>query len=151
MRVHIPTEFARKPRSLKELDRWKATEFRQFLLYTGPIILYRILDPAIYNNFLLLFSAISILVCPRLSSNYAEYAKTLLKTFVNHYADIYGKDLVVYNVHGLIHLPDDVKMHGPLDTFSSFPFENYLQKLKKWLGNHSFLLLRLSEEFQNNV
>jgi len=35
----FPSEFNRLPRSLEELEYWKATEFRSFLLYTGPIVL----------------------------------------------------------------------------------------------------------------
>ena len=46
--------FARKIKSLQEAKIWKATEFRQFLLYTGPVVLHGILKPTFYQNFLLL-------------------------------------------------------------------------------------------------
>jgi len=57
----IPSEFARKPRSLHDVDRWKATEFRQFLLYTGIVVLKSVMAPTFYNHFLSLSIAIRIL------------------------------------------------------------------------------------------
>ena len=53
-----PCEFSRKPRSLADIHRWKATEFRQFLLFTGPVVLRNILPQELYDNFLLLHVAI---------------------------------------------------------------------------------------------
>ncbi|KAG1657415.1 hypothetical protein GQR58_023391 [Nymphon striatum] len=50
LRSHIPSEFARKPRSVREVDRWKATEFKQFLLYTGPVVFTSIIPQEWYNN-----------------------------------------------------------------------------------------------------
>jgi len=38
----IPNEFNCKPRRLDDLPRWKATEYRQFLLYTGIIVLHSV-------------------------------------------------------------------------------------------------------------
>lgn len=35
---HVPIEFQRKPRSLTYVKKWKATEYRQLLLYSGPSI-----------------------------------------------------------------------------------------------------------------
>ena len=32
---YIPTQFAHKPRPSEYLENWKATDFRQVLLYTG--------------------------------------------------------------------------------------------------------------------
>lgn len=46
----MPSDFVRNPRSVLEMDRWKATEFRQFLLYTGPIALKQVLKPEMYNH-----------------------------------------------------------------------------------------------------
>lgn len=131
LRKYIPLEFARKPRTLRDVDRWKATEFRMFLLYIGPVILPVYLDTNIYQNFMLLFCSIAILVSPTLSSLHWQYADTLLKMFVTHFGQIYGKEALVYNVHSLVHLAQDVRQHGCLDNFSAFPYENHLQKLKK--------------------
>ncbi|XP_049425227.1 uncharacterized protein LOC125884374 isoform X1 [Epinephelus fuscoguttatus] len=131
LRDHIPVEFARKPRTLRELDRWNATEFRMFLLYIGPVILPSYLDTNIYNNFMLLFSGIAILVSPTLSSLYCQYSETLLQMFVTHFGQICGKDSLVFNVHSLVHLAQDVRLHGCLDNIAAFPYENHLQMLKK--------------------
>lgn len=130
-RKHIPTEFARKPRALKYIDRWKATELRQFLLYTGPILGEGILSEDVLKHFRMLFCAIYILASPELSQTLCDYAGELLELFVASSPDFYGKEFVVLNIHSLKHLASDVKRFGPLDAFSAFPFENHLQLLKK--------------------
>jgi len=82
--AHTPQEFARKPRSLVYLDRWKATELRQFLLYSGPLVLLKKLEDTKYNNFLLFSFAIRILLSPNLCNKkeLIDYSKQLLLQFV---------------------------------------------------------------------
>ena len=67
LKQFIPQSFAPKPRSLSDNDRWKATKFRQFLLYTRKIALHDILREDLYHHFLVFSVAISILVCPSLA------------------------------------------------------------------------------------
>jgi len=38
-----------------------------------------------------------------------------------------------YNVHSVVHLADESRLHGVLDNVSCFVFENYLGKIKKLL------------------
>ena len=131
IREYIPSSFSRKPRSLREFRMWKATEFRQFLLYTGPVVLKGRLSTRWYKNFMLLSVAMRILLSPALCSKYCDYADKLLKCYVNNYAKIYGPEQVVYNTHSLIHLADDARRFGSLDSVSCFPFENHLGTLSK--------------------
>lgn len=58
-RNFIPREFVRKPRQIEEFGQWKATELRQFLLYT--VILHKKLHSTIYSHFLCLHVAIRLL------------------------------------------------------------------------------------------
>ncbi|KAL2095482.1 hypothetical protein ACEWY4_010201 [Coilia grayii] len=134
LRGKMPSEFARQPRALHELDRWKATELRQFLLYTGPVVLKTVLSPERYRHFLSLSVAMSIMLesDDRTRNAYLQYAHELLKHFVMCCADLYGKTFPVYNVHGLIHLHEDAgHFNCSLNDLSCFPFENYLQQIKK--------------------
>lgn len=84
----------------------------------------------VYKHFLLLHCAIYILNSPSLMQMYCNYANTLLRTFISHSAAFYGQKFVVYNVHSLSHLASECKVHGKLDDFSAFQFENKLQSIK---------------------
>ncbi|XP_034060980.1 uncharacterized protein LOC117546329 isoform X1 [Gymnodraco acuticeps] len=130
---HTPCEFNRKPRGLNELDRWKATELRSFILYWGPVVLKDCLPSEIYDNFMLFSVAMYLFLSPGISGQKVELAHRLMISFVEHFGQLYGRDQIVFSVHQLIHLADEYKQFGPLDNVSGFPFENYLGQIKHLL------------------
>ena len=144
LRPHIPSPFARKPRGLHELAHWKATEFRQFLLYTGVTVLRDVLDKDLYDHFCLLCIASRILICPKLAEKYLPYARQLLIHFVEKMETLYRRSSIVYNIHSLLHLCDDVQNNGSLDNISAFPFENYLQTFKYMVRKKSDVIVQVA-------
>ena len=89
LRKSIPNCFARKPRSFEEIDRWKATELRQFLLYTGKIVLKGIIPDDQYQHFLVLNVAINLLLGERKRETCYKYVHDLLKYCVFLYFCIF--------------------------------------------------------------
>ncbi|CAG7732469.1 unnamed protein product [Allacma fusca] len=130
---YSPSEFVRKPRSFRYLDHFKSTEYRQFLLYTGPVILYGILPTEKFDHFILLHVACRILCTNNVPDEYLVLAQQLLVKFVEEGKKIYGKEFLVYNIHSLVHVVDDVRRYGALDSYSAWPFENRMQFFKKLL------------------
>ena len=94
-----------------------------------------------YDNFMLLFVGIYILANPALCYDLSDYAQSILVQFVHHFSELYGPQHIVYNVHGITHLANDVKNFGCLDKLSAFPFENYLGFLKRLVRQPTFPLL----------
>lgn len=127
-----PAEFARRIRGLDVLRFWKGTEFRIFLFYTGPVILKSILSPEAYNHFLALHCAVRI-CSSTLVETHLLIAEKLFKFFAEKYMEIYGEQRVSYNPHNIVHVADNVRRFGKLDSFSCFPSETKLYFLKKLL------------------
>jgi len=100
------------------------------LLYDGVLVFRNYLDKNIYKLFLLLHCGIYILRSPVFVKNLCGYADQLLRTFIKHSADVFGKKFVVYNVHSMCHLSKECEEHGALDSFSAYPFENKLFSIK---------------------
>lgn len=132
LKSNFTCEFSRKPRRLEEVPRWKATEFRTFLVYVGPIILKGVVNDRCFKNFMSLNIAMIILLSPDFES-LVDYAQELLNYFVKTFGQIYGEYLMSHNIHGLLHLVEDYKKYGPLDNCSTFPFENYMKVIKSML------------------
>ena len=87
-------------------------------------------------SFLTLSVAMSIMLDSRCATtgSYLQYACDLLRYFVTKAKDLYGTTFTSYNVHNLVHLHEDIIHFGTsLDNFSCFPFENYLQIMKKFV------------------
>lgn len=144
MKDRIPYEFQRKPRSLFQFAKWKATEFRFFLLYSGPIVLKRILNKSLYKHFLLLHVACRILCTQELAIRYNAYAKHCLRNFVTILKKCYGPASQIINMHNLIHLADDViNTQCHLSEITAFPFESTLGKLKKFIRSGNRPLAQL--------
>ena len=65
------------------------------------------------------------MVCPSLYQDHRVYANELLTCFVANCEKLYGKGMLVYNVHMLLHLTSNVDNVGNLDECSAFPLEVY--------------------------
>jgi len=141
-RDFFPSEFVRLPRSLNDIEYWKANELRTFLLFTGPIILKGRLKKQFYFHFIKLHCAIKILATPALYSTKNEIAYNLIVEFVKEFKTYYGSHFMTHNIHSLIHLPYYAKIHGCLDNFSAFKYENYFGLLKKKHFTFSFSFTR---------
>jgi len=102
------------------------------MLYTGPVVMHGIVKDDVYIHFLLLHTTLRVLSSSSPSIMNLQFAKQALQLFVEQAEIIYGASFLLYNVHALLHLVDDVIKLGPLDFFSAFPFENNMRVFKRY-------------------
>lgn len=113
----------------------------------------RLFIPTHFPIFFLIFlSPFEFFVAhPSLYQKYNNVAKKLLVSFVKSYTELYGEETVSFNVHVLIHLADGANKHGPLDSYSCYPFEAYIKNIKRYLHAQSKPLQQIFNRLQEDL
>lgn len=142
-----PSDINRAIRPFNTVGDWTGTEFRTFLLKTGPVVLKDHLPIDAYNHFLALHCAITICTTESLLI-YKDVAEALLLEFVTRVGEIYGDDAYRYNFHSLEHIVDDVRQFGVLDAQSAFKYESNLGVLKRLLRSGNKPLQQAANRIQ---
>jgi hypothetical protein len=139
----ITSDFTRTPRPFIEAPRYKAAECRQFLLYTGAVLLKPYMQPDIYNSFMKYHCAARLLHHNTQTTESLDLAQKLLAEFV---LESVGFLNTTYNIHNLLHITDCVRQFGPLESFSNYKYENYLQSLKKGIKKATYVLKQIKNQ-----
>uniref|UniRef100_A0A4Y0BCY6 Transposase domain-containing protein n=1 Tax=Anopheles funestus TaxID=62324 RepID=A0A4Y0BCY6_ANOFN len=132
--ITLPSEVNRKLRGLDDLKYWKGSELSSFLLYASIVVLRGNISAEAYQHFMLYFVAITLL-SSNVYKDLWDDASDMLSDFVSNYDEIYGEGFISSNMHNLLHVTEEVKRFGPLNTMSTYPFENALQHMKGMLRN----------------
>ena len=127
-----PSNIKRLPRSILSRKYWKASEWRNFLLFYSPIFLRSLLPKDYFRHWILLvYSIFQLMIIPVTMSSISS-AELALYKFVQMVQQLYGIEHVTYNVHLLTHLAASVERWGPLWSHSAFFFEDANGKLLKY-------------------
>lgn len=132
------------------MARWKGTQYRAFLHYVGIVVLKDYLQRDVYNHFLLLFCAATICSAKRYFK-LLPLARDMLNQYIEIFKEIYGEQYVTSNIHNLAHLVDDVERYGVLESFSAYPFENLLGKLKRKIRNGNRPLQQIAKRIVEGI
>lgn len=130
---YCPSEFGRRPRDISKYSKFKAVEFRQILLYTAPAVLLDVFAEEYYLHFMLLHCVMRLLVSEGTSPVLYDFCQEAIEIYVRTCELLYGEPFMSYNVHGLLHVVDDVRNLGPLETFSAYCYENNMPEFRKRL------------------
>ncbi|XP_051159327.1 uncharacterized protein LOC127291530 [Leptopilina boulardi] len=140
--IKPPTELTRCPQSIKNRCRWKASEWKNFILYFSLVCLRKLKTTKkkkYYQHWFLFVYSINIFSKTKISEVEFSKASEAIRLFVLKFEDLYGKEYMKYNVHLLLHIPQSVKNFGALWAWSTFPYEHYNGVIKKLFKGTQYL------------
>jgi hypothetical protein len=128
VKIRVPHDFGRKPRSLEDIKNFKATEYHDLLLYFMLPLVRQFLPGDYFHHFVVLVTAITMLLS-KPTHKEVEIADIILKYFVKEMDPLYEPESMTMNTHSPCHLAQQLRDHGPLWSNSMFPFESTIKEI----------------------
>lgn len=133
-----PYHISRKPRSLDDVQQWKASEFKSFMLYCSIPVLFGLLPEPYFNHYILLVDSIFVLLGTSITQSDLRRARYMIAQFCSQIEELYGKRFMTFNVHSLGHICNKVEDLGPLWAHSCFFYEDLNGDLRNLFhGSHN--------------
>jgi len=123
--IQPPCEITRIPQSIKQRTQWKASEYKNFLLYYSLICLDGLLPKKYVKHWLLYVYSINIYLKTKILDDQYITATFVIRKFVLDVEKLYGIHFMSYNIHLLLHIPAAVQKFVALWAWSTFPFESF--------------------------
>ncbi len=132
----VPSNTNRYVRTMNEFARWKANEWKTFLLVCVPLLRGHLKEPYL-GNFSCFVYSVFLMCSSSITEGDLTQADELMRQFCGKITLYYGKEVSSYNCHLLLHAVTCVRNHGPLWSYSLFPFEHANGQLtRKVKGKH---------------
>ena len=125
LQIKPPATITRVPWSIQQHRHyWKAAEYRAWLLFYSIPVMLNILPTEYLAHHMLLVESVFILLQTSISPTMITKAEMMIKHYCFKMQAYYSMRCMTANLHHLLHLPQIVLQHGPLHTYSCFPFES---------------------------
>jgi len=132
--------FSRLPRTFLDLQDYKCSEGRVFLLYISPIVFEKYLPSDIYESFKDFFVAMTIMESQALieTEGFLDLADVCMRRFCRKMDKLLGCGISTPNLHLASHLHLYAAKYGALTAQSCFSFESYNSFFRKFIkpGQH---------------
>lgn len=122
--IRPPSNTSQKSMPISKRSEWKASDWKNFLLYSMYPALQGVLPQKYLDHITIYSEAIFILLGDAINREEINFIEKRLDTFLQKFEKIYGKISMTHNMHLTQHLCHSVRMSGPLWATSNFPFES---------------------------
>ncbi|KAL7289975.1 hypothetical protein TKK_0015708 [Trichogramma kaykai] len=127
-KIKLCRDLQRSLRSLDFVSKYKALEWKIWLLFVNVPCLQDILPDDLFQSYLLFVDSIYTLLKENITHQEINECEIKLLMFVGQCQEKYEIPFITFNVYSLLHYSESVRMCGPLWATSAFPFESAIYK-----------------------